>query len=307
VTNVLNKVGTRIELQRATIIGNPTPGGTLFVSLTMVNTGYGRVVRARPATVVLTSSGTVVAQLPIGLQNLDLRQLAASSPPTPQTFQFTVTLPSSLPSGPVSASLLVPDPAPSLSSQAAYALPFNSVDQTGRAIFNSTTGYNAIGSFTAGAGNQTQSAPFVVAAPSFGLSELTGTWAGDGPVGAVAPGTFTPMQVGPSLRAALASLRGTPRIAWTLAQSGTTVNGAVSVTLQGAPMLTGTLVGTFVNRMLTYTVQVPAGAVPFAPDCSGQIEGIVNVTDTTLVGTASPRASTCASPLSVVNFALTKQ
>jgi hypothetical protein len=51
----------------------------------------------------------------------------------------------------------------------------------------------------------------------------------------------------------------------------------------------------------------PEAAVLIAPDCSERIEGIVNVTSTTLVGTASPRASTCASPLSVVNFALTKQ
>jgi hypothetical protein len=303
----LNKVGTRIELQQATIIGNPTAGGTLFVALTMANAGYGRVIRARPATLVLTSSGSVVAQLPISLQDLDLRQLVSSAPTSPKTFQFNVTLPSSLPAGrPVSAALLVPDPAPSLIAQAAYALPLNSLDQSGKALFDATTGYNAIGSFTSGSSSQSNNLVLRIPASSSPVSELTGNWAGDGPVG-VSQSTFTPMQVMPGLRAAIAGLRGTPRIAWSLAQSGTSVNGTVNVTLQGALMLTGNLVGTFVNRMLTYTVQVSAGAVPIAPDCSGQIEGIATVTSTMLSGTASPRGSACSSPLSTVNFALTKQ
>ena len=306
-TSFFNKVGTRIELQRATIIGNPAAGGNLFVALTMVNAGYGRVIRGRPATLVLTANGSVVAQIPISLADLDLRQLVSSSPTSPKTFQFNVTLPSSLPSGrPISAALLIPDPAPSLTSQAAYALPLNSLDQTGRVVFDSTTGYNTIGSFTSGSSIQSNNLVLRLPAASSPASELTGNWAGDGPVG-VAQSPFMTMQVMPSLRAAVAGLRGTPRIAWTLAQSGTSVKGTVSVTLQGSPMLTGTLVGTFVNQMLTYTVRVPAGAVPIAPDCSGQIEGIASVTSTTLVGTASPRASTCASPLSVVNFALTKE
>lgn len=42
-----NKVGARIELQRATILGNPTAGGRLFVALSLANAGYGRVIPAR--------------------------------------------------------------------------------------------------------------------------------------------------------------------------------------------------------------------------------------------------------------------
>lgn len=145
-----NKVGTRLELQQATIIGNPTPDGQLYVSLTMANTGYGRVIRQRPATLVLLSNGSPVAQIPIPLASMDLRQLASASSPAPVDFQFTVTLPSTFPSsGSITAALLVPDPAPSLTSQAAYALPLNSLDQNSNQLFNPTTGYNTFATFNA--------------------------------------------------------------------------------------------------------------------------------------------------------------
>ena len=143
----LNKVGTRIELQSATILGNPAAGGSLVLELTMVNAGYGRVIRARPATIVFTSNGGVVGELPISLSDLDLRQLASRAGPA--TFQFSVTLPASIPAGQsISVFLRIPDPAPSLATQAAYALPLNSMDSKGRPIFDPTTGLNTIASFS---------------------------------------------------------------------------------------------------------------------------------------------------------------
>jgi hypothetical protein len=149
-SSFLNMVGTRIELQGATIIGNPTPNGQLFVALTLANTGFGRVIRARPATLVFSSGGNVVAQIPVALSDMDLRQLASSSPPTPQAFQFTITLPATFPSsGQISMSLLIPDPAPSLTTQPAYALPLNSLDQSSNAVFAPATGYNLIAIFNA--------------------------------------------------------------------------------------------------------------------------------------------------------------
>jgi uncharacterized repeat protein (TIGR01451 family) len=149
-SSFLNMVGTRIELQGATIIGNPTPNGQLFVALTLANTGFGRVIRARPATLVFSSGGNVVAQIPVALSDMDLRQLGSSSPPTPQAFQFTITLPATFPSsGQISMSLLIPDPAPSLTTQPAYALPLNSLDQSSNAIFAPATGYNLIAIFNA--------------------------------------------------------------------------------------------------------------------------------------------------------------
>jgi hypothetical protein len=146
-----NKVGTRIELQHASISGNATAGGQLQVAITLSNTGYGRVIRPRPATLVFIANGTAVAQLPIPLTSLDLRQLAAAAAPMPQTFQFMVTLPAGFPSsGAVSAALLIPDPAPSLSTQPAYALPLNSVDSSNNPVYNPATGYNMLGTFMAG-------------------------------------------------------------------------------------------------------------------------------------------------------------
>lgn len=136
-----NRVGTRIVLQRAAIIGNPIPGGQLFVALTIMNAGYGRVIRQRPVTLVLIQTGRAVAQIPIPVQNLDLRTLQSFAS---ETFQFEAALPTTLQSGPVSVALLIPDPAPSLSSIPAYALPFNSLDQNGNPIFDPTTGYNYI-------------------------------------------------------------------------------------------------------------------------------------------------------------------
>jgi hypothetical protein len=52
-------------------------------------------------------------------------------------------------SGSVSAVLLIPDPAPSLTAQPAYALPLDSLDQNDHPIFDSTTGYNLIATFNA--------------------------------------------------------------------------------------------------------------------------------------------------------------
>ena len=144
----LNKAGTRIEAQRVTVTGNPVPGGTLHVALTMSNTGYGRVIRARPAKVVLASGGSVVQQTAIPLSQMDLRLLASGATPVPRTFEFDVTLPGVLPSGSLTLSLLIPDPAPSLASQAAYALPLNSLDGGGQAVFNSATGRNRLATIT---------------------------------------------------------------------------------------------------------------------------------------------------------------
>jgi len=149
-TSFFNKVGTRIELQNATIIGNPTANGNLYVAVTLVNTGYGHVIRQRPVTLVLISNGSIVAQMPIPLGGMDLRQLASSSTPVPQTFQFNITLPSTFPSsGSISSALLIPDPAPSLTSEPPYALPLNSLDQNNNPVFNPGTGFNMIATFNA--------------------------------------------------------------------------------------------------------------------------------------------------------------
>ncbi len=148
--NFYNKVGTRIEVQQVTVSGTPSASGQFTVGMKLVNTGYGRVIRQRHATLLLLSGGTVVAQYPLALSTMDLTQLASAATPVAQTFQASVTLPASLTAGQVyTLALSVPDPATSLSSQAAYALPLNSMDAYGQAIFNSATGYNQLALFQA--------------------------------------------------------------------------------------------------------------------------------------------------------------
>jgi hypothetical protein len=310
IPSLLNKAGTRIELQKAVLIGNSSANSSMSVALTMVNAGYGRVMRERPVTLVFLSNGAVVGQVPVSLQDLDLRQLVASSAMTPKTFQFTVTLPASLPPGrAVTVALAIPDPAPSLTPQAVYNLPLNSLDANGRAIFDSTTGYNTIGAFTVGATGQGALARPIKAITAQSPVELTGTWSGENATSAAAgPYTLMPLAVLPqSIREAVARLQGTPRITWSLAQTGATVAGTAGVTLQGTTVLSGRLAGTLANNALTYMVSVPAGAVSIAPTCAGQIEGLVNLTATQLVGSASVRTSTCPVPLPSVTFTLTKQ
>ena len=74
----------------------------------------------------------------------------ASATTASQTYKVDITLPSTFPIyGPVSAVLLIPDPSLSLTAQPAYALPLNSLDQDGLAIFDPTTGYNLIATFNA--------------------------------------------------------------------------------------------------------------------------------------------------------------
>jgi len=140
-----NQVGVRIVLTQAMISGSLAPGGQLSVALTLYNSGYGRVVRPRPAKLALVQNGRTVGQVPIPLQNLDLRTLQSF---TSETFQFAFIVPTTLQSGPVSMALLIPDPASSLSSNPAYALPLNSLDENNNPIFDPTTGYN----FIAGSG-----------------------------------------------------------------------------------------------------------------------------------------------------------
>lgn len=139
-----NKVGTRIVLQRAFISGSASAGGTVTLALTMVNNGYGRVIRARPAKLLFIQNGHVAAAIPVPIGSLDLRTLA---PNAPQTFTFSFPLPATLRPGSVSVALLIPDPAPSLAEQAAYALPLNSVDQNNLPLFNPINGYNALLTF----------------------------------------------------------------------------------------------------------------------------------------------------------------
>ena len=122
------------------------------------------------------------------------------------------------------------------------------------------------------------------ARPSSSPLNLTGIWAGE-----------------------LASIPGTPRMIWTLSESGTSVTGAVQVILpNGVVVLNGTVAGTIVDTMLTYAITVPPNGIFLAPACSGQLTGSAEATPTTLTGTASPGTISCVLPISTIGFVLAK-
>jgi hypothetical protein len=121
----------------------------------MINDGYGRVIRRRPAAVVLIQNGEAVSEIEVPTDRMDLRTLRSSQEAAPSTFQFEFGLPRTLVSGPITLALLFRDPAWSLSSQAAYALPLNSVDESGKSVFDPATGYNLVATFNIGSGVST--------------------------------------------------------------------------------------------------------------------------------------------------------
>jgi len=142
-----NKIGTRIVLREVKISGDAAPGGWLCVAATMVNDGYGRVIRPRPVTLVVLQDGKLVEKTDIPTRKLDLRKLVSSATEVPSTFYFEFRLPRDLHSGPVSLALIFHDPAPSLFHQPAYALPLNSLDDVGNPVFDPVYGINRIATF----------------------------------------------------------------------------------------------------------------------------------------------------------------
>lgn len=148
-SSFLNKVGTRIELNQATISGNSTQGSVINVSLTLSNTGYGRVIRQRPSNLVLLDRNNIITTIPITITQLDLRTLSNSYPT--KTFTFQVTLPVDVTkyafTKTLNVALSIPDPVPSLINQAAYMLPLNSLDNNNSQVFDISTGFNLIGTF----------------------------------------------------------------------------------------------------------------------------------------------------------------
>ena len=94
---------------------------------------------------------------------------------------------------------------------------------------------------------------------------------------------------------------------WTLTEAGSSVNGSEVVSLAGLVLLNGTLTGTLINpTTLSYTITVPAGGLPTAPSCSGQLIGSASITQAGLNGNASPGTISCVSPISTITFVLTK-
>jgi hypothetical protein len=82
---------------------------------------------------------------------------------------------------------------------------------------------------------------------------------------------------------------------WVLSQSGTVVTGDVTVVdPQGVTAARGRLDGTLSGSTLRFTIAMPPGGLAALPSCSATIEGIGEVTASTINGLYSGTA-TCAS------------
>ena len=100
----------------------------------------------------------------------------------------------------------------------------------------------------------------------------------------------------------------TGNMTWTLTQSGTTVTGPVTVGIAtGIIFLNGTLNGTLTGTTLAYTITVPSGGLPLQPGCSGQLQGTMTATATTMTGPLSLASSTCSAPIPNQTLTMTKQ
>lgn len=97
---------------------------------------------------------------------------------------------------------------------------------------------------------------------------------------------------------------------WTLTQNGDSVSGPVLVLLpSGTVLMNGVLAGTLVGTQLAYTIRVPAGGIPTNPNCTGQLSGSATTSISavsTLTGSYALMATTCPTPFSTGDFALTK-
>lgn len=121
--------------------------------------------------------------------------------------------------------------------------------------------------------------------PTNQATDLTGTWRGNITVSSVSA-----------------------IMTWTLAQTGTSVNGPVIIALPtGVVLMNGTVTGTLSGTSLGFTVTVPAGGIVSQPGCSGQIAGAnMVVSSTTMTGAYSIVNSTCTTGLTNGTFVLTR-
>jgi hypothetical protein len=144
--HLLDRVGPRVELERLELQGEARAGAPVTLVLGVRNDGFGRVVRPRPARLLVLPDGAPPHEIAIPLELLDLRRTEPEAPGSGTEFIIPFTLPPSLPTGEVTLAVVFDDPAPSLRGLAAYAMPLNS-RAAGVDLFEPATGRNRLARF----------------------------------------------------------------------------------------------------------------------------------------------------------------
>ncbi|MCU0696338.1 MAG: DUF4832 domain-containing protein [Myxococcaceae bacterium] len=119
---VARSLGHRLQLDALEVDGRGAPGARVRVLVTVTNAGWARAHHERPLVLVL-SQGAVSRALVV--EGVDVRRVGAGEQ---RTLEGSVALPVDLGAGSWSLSLALPDPAPSLATDARYATRFANAD-----------------------------------------------------------------------------------------------------------------------------------------------------------------------------------
>lgn len=130
---VERRLGARFVLETLELPDHARPGQTIALRLTLKNTGFASLYNPRPASLVLTSPEGRKWMYPI---EEDPRHW---KPGETVTLELVATLPSDLPAGDYRWSLHLPDPAPLLADNPAYAYRVANLD-----VWDRATGENIL-------------------------------------------------------------------------------------------------------------------------------------------------------------------
>lgn len=112
-TQAKQRLGYRLRLEQGTFPANVSPGGNMSLQLNLTNDGYAAPFRIRPVLVVMRSAtNTYTAAVPVNLHDAQPGQAMA----------LTLQVPAPTTPGNYRLYLAMPDPAPTLAGQPAYAI-----------------------------------------------------------------------------------------------------------------------------------------------------------------------------------------
>jgi cell division septation protein DedD len=143
--SIAKRLGYRFYLNQATIPAAVNPGSTLSVSLSMTNEGFARPYNPRGLELVLRNRSTnQVTRLNVN-PGQDVRSFLPN-PDETKTLTLNVVVPANLAAGNYDIFLNLPDPAASLNTRPEYSIRLANTN-----MWESSTGYNRLGSLQVGA------------------------------------------------------------------------------------------------------------------------------------------------------------